>query len=436
VVQRDPLRRARVYLQLATASLRLDNLAEADRAASAGLAAFEEFRALPTAEFAVRASDAVWGLYARAAEIALKRGDQVRAFDYYERGRIRTPQERQAWGGRTVAVHELQRVLPADAALIAFAQFEGRLQIWVARRDGLVARTVPLSATRAAVLVASHLREIRAETAVPAASAQLYDLLLRPLARELAGIERLIVVADAPYNRIALAGLWDARRRSFVVEQHSLVVVPSASAFMWAMTRPLAPGNAGTRHASFVGPSDSQRSVVAGGISAAYGPDRTRAPRSVTGTRFQQEMAVSDIVHVAGTVVPNNEFPGLSSVAVAGEPGSRESGVIFARDFAAARPRARLVAMEGTTSPAAAISGEGPLGFARGLIAAGVPTIVTPITDIAEASVERTWVDFHRNYAGGISAADSLRRAQIAALHESQNRPGPWAALTVFGSTQ
>jgi hypothetical protein len=58
------------------------------------------------------------------------------------------------------------------------------------------------------------------------------------------------------------------------------------------------------------------------------------------------------------------------------------------------------------------------------------------VASIGSAGLETAWIEFHRHYATGVAAAESLRRAQIAALRASDGRSGPWATLTLFGSTE
>jgi hypothetical protein len=109
---------------------------------------------------------------------------------------------------------------------------------------------------------------------------------------------------------------------------------------------------------------------------------------------------------------------------------------VFARDVAESVARARLVAFEQGGSPDVSSHAEGAHGFARGLIAAGVDAVVGPVADVDASALEPTWLEFHRHFAAGTGAPESLRRAQLAALGDAGHQPGPWATLTVFGATQ
>jgi CHAT domain-containing protein len=440
VAQSDLLRRARLYLTLGEGLLGDGQLLRAADAVASGIEVLEAYRAHPAVEFTIRDSDGVWDLYRRAAQIAMRRGDVGRAFAYNERGRVRTPQERRTWGAKTASLDDLQRVLPANTALAVLTQFGDRLQIWVVRRDDVVSQALSMTSSRAAGLIAAHLREMVQQAPTPAATAELYTAVFAPLETALAGIQNVVVVADAPYNRIAFAGLWDQQSNRYVVERHGIVLAPSATAYKWALNQANPRSRADVeRRASVLRPRPehpTRADAVVTGLRAAYGSERIEQLEALTATRFVDAVARGDVIHIEGTLVPNDEFSSLSSITVDEEPGHRYSGAVFARSFADATARATLVTLETSHPTGSNTLGEGALGFARALIAAGVPAVVSPVTAVAESSVEQTWLEFHRRYAAGATAADSLRRAQIDALNDSARRPGPWATLTVFGSAQ
>ena len=441
LLEQDHLRRARAHQQLARVLVKSGDLTGAERAVKAGLDALDTFRDSPVAEFGVRSSDPVWQLYDTAAQIALARGDVGRAFVHSERGRLRTPQERRA----TEAVPDLvtiQRALSSDTAIVVFTQLQDRLQVFVVRRDDVVSHSVAVSSARAAVLVSRQLYEITRGAAAPQASSELFDLMFRPVFRSIEGIANVVVVADAPYSRIAYAGLWDRHRGRYVIEDHRVVVAPSAMAYASAArrTRPQTSAPA-PRRASIIGapdgPSGWTGSNLVASLRNAYGPDRLTRNDAATAKHLVEEVNERDVVHVAARAVANDAFPGLAHLEMGDEPGQRYSGAVFARSVAASQAtRAQLVALETGARGSATSDAGASLAIARALLAAGVPTVVSPITDIDAQSVEQTWRDFHAHYAAGTSAAESLQRAQIAALSESDGHLGPWATLTVFGSAQ
>jgi hypothetical protein len=436
------LRRARALVHLAELAMTRGDFAAAERHVNDGFAELELVRGSPSAALTLRASDPAWQLYSRATELALRRGDTAQAFAYAERGRVRTAQEEKVWGARVVTLDAVQRQLPRDSALLMLTQIGEALHIWVIRHDRVFAHEAAISRARAALLVATQHEEMVRGDKDPKTSAQLFDAVLRPVSSALADAGTVVVVADAPYDRIAFAGLWDSARDRYLVENHRLLVSPSATAFAnAAAARPAAP-KPNTQRAAFVSAPNVESALTrsettAAALQAAYGAGRMSRNDAATASDLAHEVAGADVVHIAANVLQNDQFPDLSHVAMADNPGHRYSGKVFARDLAdLERRNVQLIALERVP--------EGPIGtdadqssaLTRSLVAAGVPFVVSPVVAVEPQRIERTWLDFHRHYAAGAAVADSLRRAQLAALSQSDRRPGPWATLTVFGSAQ
>jgi hypothetical protein len=98
--------------------------------------------------------------------------------------------------------------------------------------------------------------------------------------------------------------------------------------------------------------------------------------------------------------------------------------------------RARLVTLDTRADEAGLARTGGTQEVARALLVAGVTTVVGSVGTPVSANLDSTWLEFHRRYAAGAPAAESLQRAQLTALGAANRRPGPWAALTVFGANQ
>jgi hypothetical protein len=441
LANRDHLRRARLNLRLAHAAIRTGDTAAAERAVTSGLDALETLTASPTADLVAGAADASWDLYAVGAELALARQDVARAFDLYERGRLRSVAERQAWGRKPTTLDALQQRLSPAAALVMVSQSRHQAGVWVIRRDRVHRHEAKLSPVSGASLVTAHLDEISRSAETASAAAALYDALLRPAESALAGMRELIIVADAPFDRVAYAALWDARQRRFLVEHHAIALVPSASAYVAALERrataPLAPA----RRAAILDTPDPERPFGSGArladaLTAVYDRADVRQIEAPTTAHLIDAVAGGEIVHVSAKAYPNSRHPSLSRLVLADAPGERYSGDLIAQRLTSIRRvEARLMALD-TAAPrpdvVAAVSG---LDLARTILAVGVPTVVTQIMLGESQPLRSTWVEFHRHVAGGVAPAESLRRAQLQALGQLNRRPGPWATLTVFGST-
>lgn len=432
VTAREPLRRARVSLLLAEAAIAAGRLDVADRAVSRGLDAFERFRALPSARFALGASEQAWGLYVKAMELALRRGDLTAAFGYGDRRREETTSP----PGRPAPLPSLatvQQALAADTALVVLTQMREHLLVWVVRRDQVAHQQVALDAGRAAALVATHLTELHAG-AVPAVSADLYDLTFAPVKAALAGARALMVIADRPYHRVAFAALWDRARARYLVEDHALTVVPSAARLLRAG------GSASSlpapRRAAYVaGPARETAPVpgaMAAGVVGIYGGDRAGARDAMSAARTLEDLTGHDVLHIAAPITGSDEFPAFARIVVEADVAARYFGAVTADRLVSRAAGARLVALDARSPEPADAATHGPWALAGNLSSAGVTVVMTPIAVDDNAALDRTWLAFHRHFAGGAGAADSVRQAQLDALAVGGRRLGPWATLTVF----
>jgi CHAT domain-containing protein len=438
--EREPLRVARVHALLAQCLIAAGHHERADAAVRHGITALERYRDLATSDGQLPTNDPVWSLYDAGIEIALASADMGRAFSYAEKRRIRTSFERRQWGREVLSLDRLQRGLPPDTAVAVLNQLGDQLHVWIVRRDRVDRHRATIAVGRASSLVASHLQEMVLGTAKPNTSGELFDLIFKPVESSLATTPHLVIVADAPYNRIAFAGLWDRSAGQHFVERHGLVAAPSATGYAWAVNRSQARAIGGPRAAVIVeadaGSESTTPSPDRDSLRAVYQSATVRRGHDATPAGWFADAAAHDVVHVAARVMSNTDFPSWSRLVLSDAPSRKYSGAVFARDVAdSAVLQARLVALEGRT-PLSRADGDGALGFVGALLVAGVPNVVGAIAGVDAARVERTWLDFHRQYATGLTAAESLRQAQLSALRESNGRPGPWAMLTVFGSTQ
>jgi hypothetical protein len=429
----DRLRLARLQLRLAEAQLTRGDLRSAERAAAAGIAALEQQRATAAGRPLIGASDSAWALYTRAVEVALRQNDLARAFQYAERGRVSrglTP-----GGVATLELREAQQRVAPETALVFLNQFDDSLDVWVVRRSAAVRYPVALSRARSAVLVGAHLDEIRRRVPSPAIGAELFDALLQPGEDTLRGSHALILVADAPYQHMAAAALYNRRLGRFLVEDFKVVATSSATDYVRALA-----GTAGTlpgaaRRAAVMPAVAGDRETVAA-VTTAYSNASVRSPESVTARNIVEDLRDRDVVHIAAPIVGSEEFPAMSHLVIADEAGEPHGGAMRAADLASLpHIRAQLVVLEQPASGAARGELRARQTLARALLAAGVRHVVSPVTPVRSDDVAEMWRQLHRRFAAGHSAVDSLRHAQLAAL-SADRRSGAWAALAVFGADQ
>jgi tetratricopeptide (TPR) repeat protein len=437
----DPFRVSRLQLRLAESSLAVGDLNRADAATSQGLATLEDLRASAD-EDANTVSNHERPLYAKAVQVAIRRGDLARAFGYTERARLRSFNDSREPAAAAISLANIQQQLDGDTALAILNQLADQVHIWIITRDDVNVHSADLTASRAAGLVLAQWQELSQGASEPRVGTQLFDALIRPVWPYLRRTGTVVFVADAPYRDVAFAGLFDRVRERYLVEDFRLVSAPSASSFVRSGPNRRDPRRGNERLAVVAtNPSastrDSPPAAVIAELGALYEASQVKTGESATARELLTQIAERDVVHISTPIAGLGDTRGRTALLVADEAGQSYSGALSAEKLAAAKGvRARLVTLDARPEDAAVVHTGGSQEVARALLAAGVATVVGPVGTPLAANLDRTWVEFHRRYAAGAPAAESLQRAQLAALGASKRRPGPWAALTVFGSNQ
>jgi tetratricopeptide (TPR) repeat protein len=436
----DRFRVSRLQLRLAESSLALGDLTRADAAASQGMAILEELRGRADSD-AASLSDHERPLYARAAQVAIRRGDLARAFAYTERARLRLLRESRGQASAPLSLADVQQQLNGNTALAILSQLADQVHVWVITRDDVVVHSADLAASHAAGLVLSQWQEISQAASVPRVGAQLFDAVIRPVLPHLRRAGTVVFVADAPYRDVAFAGLYDRERERYLVEDFRLIAAPSASTFVRAEAVHRDPRRGNERFAIVASASQSAPSLrvspeVTNELASLYKSALVRSGELATPTALLTQIAEREVVHIS-TPIAGGDSRERTTLVVADEAGRSYSGALSAERLAAAKTvRARLVTLDTRADEAGLARTGGTQEVARALLVAGVMTVVGSVGTPVSANLDRTWLEFHRRYAAGAPAAESLQRAQLTALGAANRRPGPWAALTVFGANQ
>jgi tetratricopeptide (TPR) repeat protein len=433
----DAYQLSRLYARVADAAVADGHLDVADTAISRAMASMAVLRT--SGSSVAGASSHELSLFASAARIAIHRGDLARAFAYAERSRVRSLYESAAEPAAIDSLAEVQRRLDHQTVLLVLDQLAEQLHIWVIRRDSVGVERVDITAERAASLVLSQLQELAQSSDSPGVGAQLFDIILRPRWRQVSDARTVAVVASGPYSHIAFAGLWDRGRSRYLIEDFRLVASPAVTTFVAGLERAPDPPRRRVAVLEDAQPSSAstQNATVARELQRAYNAAEV-ASVAATPSRLLTEMADRDVIHISAAAVGSGRQRSQSRLLVSDEPGRKYSGSISAAELATAPAvRAHLVTLQTDAADRSRLdTSDGEQQLIRALLAAGVSTVIGRVGDVPHATLDATWVEFHRQYAAGLSAADSLQRAQIAALNASSRRAGAWATLTVFGSNQ
>ncbi len=375
--------------------------------------------------------DAGTELFAMAMRLSLDRGDNADAFRYAERARAHVVTKEEA----AISVATLQqRLAGSDASVLELVVLPEELLTFCITEHSLhVAR----SAVRAEELADLASRSLKNEDAD--AAGRLYDLLIRPHARELATSRQLIVVPDPMLDGMSFAGLWDARAKRHLIEQLTVASAPSASSLRRDMNARDAQSDAqsvvaialpsGERGESVALP---QTTAELSAIAGLYRSGVTLGGNDATLQSLREHARDASIIHIAGHTERSGRA-GESTLAFLDERGTGLQHVSW-RNVAsltlASHPIVVLAACETLRRPPS------PQNFALslggGFLAAGAPEVIGTLVPLADNDASALFEDLHRFLRSGLTPAEALRRTQLHALAGGSGRPLPWQALALL----
>lgn len=292
-------------------------------------------------------------------------------------------------------------------------------------------------------LLGGRMQEFRA------ASANLYDELISPMAPSLIPGERLVVVPDRALHRLAFSLLWNRRTRRFLVQDQILSVAPSLRFF-----------EEGCRRVAILEPTPKARALVVTdpGFDRSLYPLLSELPARATGKALLQHFPGSqvlqgeaatqrafleraggfEIVHFEGHSVINTEFPLLSQMLFATATDDPGRGVLYSRDILNLRfQRTRLVVLASCNTAEGKVSHtEGVENLARPFLAAGVSTVVAALWKVDDRAASEFFSRFYSHLGSGFNTAEALRATQLAALEQSGEKignPRSWGAFEAIG---
>lgn len=350
---------------------------------------------------------------------------------------------------------ELRRLLPPGVAVIEYHWIGERLCIWAITNQGIAfheaaAARAPLARSIQGFVAA--LRRKGREDLVQARAESLFDVLLAPLHSHIRDRRRLVFVPDGLLFGLPFAALAERGRSGFLLEEHEVVVAPSASVYLRCSEKDRELGRAGQGQVLAVGnPTVPESLGPVGGSLPAAETEAVRVaglyPRAVlltgedaTASRFLRRAAESEIVHFAGHAHVNELYPLLSALLLAPEPGQEGSGPLFAHQIYRQRlGRTRLVILAAcSTGRGGSRFAEEAIGLVRPFLAAGTPAVVASLSEIEDAASVQLLTAFHRHYAVSRDPVAALRQAQLERIRSVGARepaPWSWASFQVFGGS-
>jgi CHAT domain-containing protein len=345
----------------------------------------------------------------------------------------------------------LLRLLPADTAVVELAQLPDRRLSWVLRRQGsqLVVQRQNGHGRRLEETI-GDLRSARTleEWRLPANA--LFDQLVRPWLPQAGGARRLVIVPDKHTQGVPFGALLDRRTGRMLLENHAVVIFPSAAFYLRSLEGQIARRGGGASRTLIVGNPDFARDLFpdlaplggaeaeARAVAGLYPDPVLLLGKQATRRQFLVEAARARQIELAGHYVLNQENPLRSMLLLAPAPG--DSGILYASEIYSLRlDRVDLVALTAcATGSASGGEGEGAASLAAAFLAAGVHAVLASVWKVDDEAAARLSIDFHRALRAGADPVQALRQAQLLALHggaRADRTPADWGAFEIIGAS-
>lgn len=402
--------------------------------------------------------------------------DQRRAFDYSEvcRARnlrdlmqhgaevtpaangldLRSPQSAKAESTVPLTVTEIQQQLPEGVQLVQYSLLEKKLLIWRLTRSDVFTKSVEVESSKLTELVTSALKQIeqRDENGAADSLKELYNLLIEPIKAQLDANMVLCFVPDKALLRVPFGALISTSSGRYLVQDYRVMTSPSATILIESSNkaralaslpeeRLLAVGNPAFDRAAnpkLSNLADAEREVEE--IAPRYpfhplliGPQATR--KSVT-----NELARANVAHFAAHYQIDVRSQLLSRLLLAPEPGEQSQAQLSGLDsgdiYQMHLRRTKLVVLSACqTGIEQQLRGEGPIGFARSFLVAGVPVVVASLWRVDSEATSELMILFHRfRRLDHLSTTDALARAQQEMMtHGNYRNPYYWAGFIALG---
>jgi CHAT domain-containing protein len=343
--------------------------------------------------------------------------------------------------GSSPSLESVQQSLAPDDVVLAFLSGPARIDCFAVRSNRVYQWSLLISDRDLSARVRVAREAIGAskqDAVVPAAVAELYDLLVRPAinAGLFTNATRTFVIPHAALGALPFAALWDRRAGRFFIEDQELTYLPSVAALTIEnrmSQRPFA------QVAVFAPYSDSLPGTVAEARAVSRLVPRVvlRIGRNATEHEARSAISAGIPIHIASHGSHNSQNPLFSRVIVgrAKRGSSADDGRLEVHEILAMSTTSPLVFLSGCET-ALGSAGDGPFAhggdegsLAQAFLTAGARSVVATLWRVNDAGAVRMAESFYRHLRAGATTGAALSRAQREAIRRSGDFT--WAAYVV-----
>jgi CHAT domain-containing protein len=337
-----------------------------------------------------------------------------------------------------VNLRELQTKLRADEALIEYALLEDQMIVWVVRPAGIMFVERPISAAT----IQSAVNAARDDSRFATAMNRLSSLVYAPVIDAVRDAKRLIIIPNKALRAVSFSALRDPQEARYLVEDHEMVIAPSAAAWAKAAQRDRSLRSAAPPSvllASYLG-GDAARDlprlesgrIELVSLRALYENVQSLDGAIASPARVLAAAHVTDVVHIVAHAIPNADHPEYASLVLAP---SREGADLYAHMIASTSlGSTRLVILSSCGTVGRTTYNDAPLTLPEAFLAAGVPLVIGSLRPVDDALAAEFAIAVHRAYAATGNAVGAVRQAQLDCLHSAKRRnPRAWSSWIVLG---
>jgi len=398
-------------------------------------------KSVEAAAMRARMLEAARGVFDRLAMLHARSGRVPEALGALERGRAAFAPIRGRRGAAAVSARGPPGATVVDYALIGdtlltftLTRGEPRLRIDTLRRETLRQRVAALRSALEVKLPADSVRQ---------PLERLYDVLIRPIRRQLAPGAPLVIVADGELAAVPFAALRDRSSRRYLVEDHSIryastleetrrahPAAPRAGKAVFVTDPAISPGSE-PGLARLPRLAATARAIARSYPGAALLEDTAASPDAV-----RAALRNATLFHFSGHAVFDDDRPGHSYLVLA--PGRGTSGRVSADEIAGMELRGLRLAVLSACETQPSLSGRagGFAGLSGAMLAGGAGGVLGSLWPVRERPTGALMTAFHRAYASSGDGPAALRGAQLALIRSpdpSLSTPAAWAAFRYSG---
>jgi CHAT domain-containing protein len=362
---------------------------------------------------------------------------------------------------KPLSITELQRSLPAEVQVLAYASAEERLMIWLITRDNVYSAITEASSDMIRQLVTDYRNSLNVTQNIDLLNyrtLELYKILISPISSKLDHRRSLCIVPDGILSKLPFAALRSPETKRYLVEDFVITVNPSASVLAYTLSLDrkkrkekaesfLGIGNPRFNYQKFRGLPALRWAVDEINNSAAhYQHSQIYSREKATESVVFEKIGGFDVVHLAAHILVDDQSPLQSQILLTEESGKRSTDQ-FAIDgnlqafeiYRLKLNRTRLIILSGCRSALGSqIRSESLGALAQAFIAAGAPAVIASLWEIEDQSSSELMQSFHYYHRSKqMSFGESLRQAQIALIRSENSKwrhPYHWAAFLMTGN--